>query len=286
VAPRSYLSVPISAGGRVFGRLLLGSEGTRPRFDETDLKVAEELGRIMGLTHVNARLVRDLQRAVTARDELLAFLSHDLRNSMAAVRMQAQQLGAEATDGSVRGRLASINGSIDGALRFLGDILDLGRLDAGLFEVQAAPADIGAMVAEALAVNAPAAELRGVRLEPAPAAPGELRCDRQRVVQVLVNLVDNAVKFSPSGGVVRVAVATADGQVCFSVSDEGAGIAERDRPHLFERHYRGAAPSERSGLGLGLFIARRIVEAHRGTIWVESPAGQGATFSFALPSAG
>jgi len=239
----------------------------------------------MGLTHVNARLVRDLQRAVTARDELLAFLSHDLRHSMAAVGMQARQLGAEATDGSVRDRLGSINGSIDGALRFLGDILDLERLEAGLFEVQVAPADVGAMMAEALAVNAAAASLHGVRLEQAPVAPAELRCDRQRVVQVLVNLVDNAVKFSPTGGVVRVAVAVADGQVRFSVRDEGEGIAERDRPHLFERHYGGAASPERS-CGLGLFIARRIVEAHRGTIWVESPAGQGATFSFTLPSAG
>jgi len=111
-----------------------------------------------------------------------------------------------------------------------------------------------------------------------------VHCDRRRAARILSNLIGNAIKFTPSGGGIVVGTRARDGEVCFTVSDTGPGIPPEDVPRIFDRHWQGRN-NERSGFGLGLAIARRLVEVHGGRIWVESGSAPGATFSFTLPRA-
>jgi signal transduction histidine kinase len=126
---------------------------------------------------------------------------------------------------------------------------------------------------------------KSLRLErDVPAALPAIRCDRARVQQVLSNLVGNAIKFAPKGSAIRIAAAASAREVRFDVSDQGPGIAEEEAQHLFDRYWRGGADGA-TGAGLGLYIAKGIVDAHGGRIWVETQAGAGATFCFTLPVA-
>ena len=151
-----------------------------------------------------------------------------------------------------------------------------GRLDVIFLPVATAVGQINAAKVRALASDRGV----GVALDLPAAAP--LRCDRDRVLQVLTNLLANALQVTPSGGTVWLGLRCAQAGAVFTVADDGPGIPAEDVPHLFERWYRGRR-ARYPGSGLGLAIARHIVEAHRGRIWVESQEGQGSAFSFELP---
>ena len=159
------------------------------------------------------------------------------------------------------------------------------HLEAGHLALSRGPEPVGRLIEEALRVLQPLAAERGQSLV---GQAGEelppVDVDRERVLQVLLNLVGNALKFSPEQGVVRVTAARQGQQVRVSVRDSGSGIAPEDLPHLFERFWQ-AKPTAHVGSGLGLFIAKGLVEAHGGLIWVESLPGAGAVFHFTLPAA-
>jgi PAS domain S-box-containing protein len=285
--PKSSVTVPLSAGGRVFGALLLAST-TRRRFTERDVGFAMELARRAGLAIENARLYETAQRATRARDEVLAVVAHDVRNPLSTIHLAAMALGLDAArEGAPRSRkLEVILRSVDRANRLIQDLLDTTRIEAGALSVDRAAVDARQILEDVLESQRPLASEAALTLDLDVRAPlPRISADRDRVLQVFENLVGNAIKFTPAGGRITLGAAPReDGKVAFSVTDTGAGIQEEHLAHVFDRYWR--APGEvRHGAGLGLPIAKGIVAAHGGDLWVESSPGRGTTFTFTIAAA-
>jgi signal transduction histidine kinase len=167
--------------------------------------------------------------------------------------------------------------------RLIGDLLDATAIESGRLSIEPAPQPPAALLVEAAQAFRAAAQERGIAV--LVAAGSDLlpvRADRDRVLQVLSNLVSNGIKVTPRGGRIELRAALAGGEVVFEVSDTGPGIPAAERGRIFEPYERGASPGY-AGTGLGLAIARGIVEAHGGRIWVSEGEGPGATFAFTLP---
>ena len=227
-----------------------------------------------------------LREAVQAREDVLAVVSHDIRNFLQAIKSGVQmlnkppeKLGAEAR-AAIHGRLSS---TVDLMSRVIADLLDMASIRSGRIEVQLRPEVAGLLVNEAVAVHEPLAEQKGIRLTarceiPAGAA---VLCDRERMLQVFSNLLGNAIKFCRHGDQIQVSLQTQDAHVRASVSDTGPGIASGDLPLVFDAYWSGAK-NRRNGTGLGLYITKRIIEAHDGRIWIESDPGKGTAVHFTL----
>jgi signal transduction histidine kinase len=226
---------------------------------------------------------RRAERAVTQRDEVLGIVAHDLRNPLGAMIMRAARVGATSTDAWVREQAAAIQRAGVRMEHLIRSLLDAAALDMGALTVHREPTLVSDLVREALELHAPAAAQKGVHLEERiPDASLRLSVDRERFLQVLENLMSNAIKFTPAGGTIVVDVHDEAGQLRISVRDSGPGIPAQHLPHLFERLWTAGRGGMR-GTGLGLYIAKGIVEAHGGRIQAESPPGRGATLSFTLP---
>ena len=215
-------------------------------------------------------------------------MSHDLRGPVAAV-----QLAAGVVERSARKRdipellkpIEALKSATARATRLVDDLVDCARLERGRLPLERAPRATIDLAREALSVAQPIAEAQGVQVSLAVSRDaGAVDCDAHRVLQVLSNLISNALKVMPDGGVLRIGVRRLGPEVLFEVSDTGAGISPEEQAHVFERYWRGRSATY-SGSGLGLAIARGIVEAHGGTIGLRSTPGQGATFTFTLPAA-
>ena len=169
--------------------------------------------------------------------------------------------------------------------RLVGDLLDFAAVEAGRLHVDVATGDVASVLRDAAEPFRSAAQARGISLdleETPETVPAVF--DHDRVIQVLGNLVSNAIKFTPSGGVISLRLVVADDEVRLTVADTGAGIDPSKLEHIFER-FTQLLGSDRRGLGLGLYISRCLVEAQRGRIWATSVPGGGSTFSFTLPLA-
>jgi signal transduction histidine kinase len=229
----------------------------------------------------------DAERALRLRDEVLAVVAHDLRNPLGRISMAASLLAEESLGPDRRVEILGVlRRSAEGMSRLVGDLLDVASIEAGRLAIERRPMDVGALVVDVHEMFRPTAARRGVRLERAVAdALPLVAADRGRLLQVLGNLLDNALRLTPGEGLVVVSAEHAPDAVRLSVSDTGPGIAPEEAPHLFDRFWQGR-PGRRGGAGLGLAIARGIVEAHRGRIWVESTPGEGSTFHILLPAVG
>jgi PAS domain S-box-containing protein len=283
----SKVIVPLSTRGRAIGVAIFLS-GMRCRFDEKDVALAEELGRRVALSMDNARLYRDEQRAVRARDELLAVVSHDLKNPLTTIAMVAGRLLRLAPkDGSeVQQQVAKVQHAAARMTRLINDLLDAAKVDKGGLPIESRPEDPEALVGEALEQMGPLAAAKAQRLDVqlVPGLPVVL-CDRGRVLQVLSNLVGNAIKFTPAGGRIAIAAVPGPGEVRVSVIDTGPGIDAAELERIFDRYYQVERTTPGVGSGLGLFISKAIVEAHGGRLEVESEVGRGSRFTFTLPVA-
>jgi PAS domain S-box-containing protein len=229
------------------------------------------------------------ERAVRARDEILSLLSHDLGNAVNALSLNTQLLLRLAPSNEREARLYGygqiVGRSADTMKRLIQDLLDLQRIEQGRFSIEPRPEDVVPLVEEAVEPMRALAEERSIALETRlDRASGTTLCDRDRILQVLQNLIGNAIKFVPEGGRVTVETGPTLSQVRFAVADNGPGIPPEDLPRVFDRHWQGASPAFRRGSGLGLFIVKTIVEAHAGRTWVESTPGTGASFFFTLPA--
>jgi signal transduction histidine kinase len=289
------VAVPVLAGGAIDGVLAAhwrAPRGCRPDDEFLLSAMADQTAIALGRALSYQRMYRSerearetAERAVRTRDEILAMVSHDLRNPLGTISMSAtlllRQL-SEAADASARLQASRIQRSVDQMIHLVDDLLDVARLETGTFDIELAPHDAVDVAREVvdpflLAARSKSLELR---LElPAGALP--IACDRRRVLQVLSNLLGNAFKFTPAGGVVVVRVERQEAEVVFSVTDTGPGIAPEQLPLVFERFWRADRHSQ-SGSGLGLFIARSLIAAHGGRIWADSVVGVGSVFSFAL----
>ena len=236
----------------------------------------------------NARLYQQAQRAIAARQDVLSFVSHDLRNPLMGILLTTETL-LRAPRGKERrkgwSQIERVRRAAEQMRHMINDLLDVASIDAGRLTIGAADHEIDCLFDDSLSILGPLAAAKGVALGyERPTSVLAARCDRDRVLQVLSNVIGNAIKFTPQGGSVTVSARPSDGKVLLAVRDTGPGISPSVRPHIFERFWQ-ADETAHHGRGLGLFIAKGLVEAQGGAIWVDSPATGGATFSFTLPLA-
>jgi signal transduction histidine kinase len=224
------------------------------------------------------------------RNAQLAFLggvAHDLRNPLSALKLAVGLIESDQPfppEDRIRQLLARVRRQIDRMERMVYDLLDAARVEAGSLDLHMERSDARDLARAAVDLFDPATRTHQLAVS-VPDEPVPLTCDPGRIEQVLSNLVSNAIKYSPRGGAVRIAVARDRETVVFSVSDEGIGMSATDIEHIFEPFRRtGISKETIPGVGLGLFVARRIVEAHGGRITVASAVGKGSTFAVHLPS--
>lgn len=284
---QAVLSVPIALPGSLLGSIVFIGGPDRTGFDAEERSGAEELGRRAAVALRAAESYHDALAATAARDEILAVVAHDLRNPLSTIHMASGlALDLMPADAETPGRrqmemivrtAVKMNGLIQ-------DLLDTTRLESGQLALELIPLRPREIVDEAIEMLLLLASHAGITLEAgALTATDEIQVDRLRIQQVLSNLIGNALKFTPAGGSVRVSAEQLAADVCFRVTDTGQGIAADQLPHVFGRFWQ-ARRTDHRGLGLGLAIARGIVEAHGGRIRVESVAGAGSTFSFTIPA--
>ena len=235
------------------------------------------------------RLAEALSRAESAlgmRDEVLAIVAHDLRAPLNAVQTSAAFLmDAELAEADRKRLLDVIRRAASGMNRLIDALLDVARMESGAFTVDLQRVDLSLLAAEVCEQFRPQATEGGRVLDCAVARDLPLvAADRGRMSQVLQNLISNALKFTPAGGSITVRVARQGADVVCAVADTGVGIAPEELPHLFERFWQ-ARRYRRGGAGLGLAIARGVVEAHESALAVESEPGRGSVFSFVLRTA-
>ncbi|MGZ3459405.1 MAG: sensor histidine kinase, partial [Archangium sp.] len=287
LAPCSLMIVPLVARGRTLGALTLATTAeSGRRYGPADLALAEGLAGRAALTLDNARLYKHALQATHARDEVLAVVSHDLRNPLNVISLGATHLlkhlpgSAEAAPWRKQAEL--ILRSADQAVRLIQDLLEVAKIEAGRLVMERNPEEVGPLVDEVIDLHRPLAEARALRLErEVEEGLPPVLADRGRLLQAFSNLIGNALRYTPGGGRITVRARREGAWVRFSVSDTGKGIAPENLPHLFERYWQ--AKGAREGAGLGLTITKGIVEAHGGRIQVESQWGTGSTFSFTLP---
>jgi signal transduction histidine kinase len=287
VAPPLFIVVMVVALAAIIWRNSLTLNALQAEQVKAEQQARAEAERQRALAQDNARLYQAAQQSAREREEVLAIVSHDLKNPLSTIRVSTGLLSAKLrgqpdTAGMLR-QVGAIDRAVASMLSLIHQLLDAARLDAGqALAITRRPEPVDTLVAEALAGIEPLAAQKSLRLEQHLGAARVVPCDRQRILQVLANLLSNAVKFTPDGGLLRVETRTTDGEVHVSVKDTGPGIPESERAQLFQRHWQ-AERTARLGSGLGLYIAHGIVHAHGGRIWVDSPPGAGSTFTFALP---
>ena len=282
--PESALFLPLVAREQLIGALtLFRSKGS---FDGDDLAFAEDLARLTALALDNARLHDAVRASLRSRDEMVGVVSHDLRNPVAAVKMLSQTLLDSTRNGDAsRETIALISQAAEQMDALIRDLLDVNRLDAGKLRIVAAPIDPSVLLTDALQTLRPLLEEKGIELDlQIESGLPKVMADRERIQQTLSNLVGNAIKFSPSGTKIVVIARMAEDNITFSVVDKGTGIPAHQLPMVFDRYWQSSR-TDRQGAGLGLAIAKGIIETHGGRIWMESKPDEGTTASFTLPLA-
>jgi signal transduction histidine kinase len=292
---RCRLATPLLQGARAIGMLSLVRKEP-DSFSADDIELAGLLGRLVASAVQNIRAyegerktVEELRRLSALRADFVSLVSHELRTPMAAVIGAARTLQQRWRELSPEHResfLELIAGETNRLADLIGDVLDTSRIEAGTFSFRFREVDLSRLVHDAVAT----AQLGQdeVRLRADVHAPlPEIRGDGERLRQVLTNLIDNAIKYSPAGGEVEVRAYPENGRVLVDVRDEGPGIAKADQKLIFEKFGRVTGSGDpRPGTGLGLFIARSIAEAHGGGLEVQSSPQHGATFTLELPLVG
>jgi PAS domain S-box-containing protein len=290
---RSYLCVPLKARGDTFGAITFVSVTPGRNYGAVDLALAEELARRAGLAVDNARLFRKAQEALTARDEFLSMASHDLRSPLTSLRLQLQAVRKDMQPGGegprapdkLAARVEAMVRQTDRMLHMMDALLDITQMSAGRLELRRQKLDLVELVRGAVATLDEELRQSGVQIRVHTDGPVEGTWDRLRLEQVIDNLLSNAVKYG-KGQPVDLTVST-DGRLAkLVVRDQGVGIALEDQERLFERFERVRLDREVTGYGVGLWIVRRVVEAHGGSVTVESRPGEGSSFIVQLPSRG
>ena len=286
VSPKSMLGVPMLAHGRLVGALSLISSRDDRRYTSADLPLAVELAHRAALAVENAALYKAAQDASRARDEMLGVVAHDLRNPLNAILVQAELLlRARKDDAHARIEPDRIRRAALRMKRLIQDLLDVTKMEVSELPLDRREVPAETLLSEALEMQKALIASAGLELElaVAPDLP-TVSADRDRLSQVIENLVGNSIKFTQPGGRITVGAMPEGGEVLFWVADTGRGIPPEHMPHVFDRFWQ-AKKGEHGGVGLGLPIARGIIAAHGGRIWFESTMGHGTTCYFTIPLA-
>jgi len=285
---QSVMVVPMVVRSAVVGTITLIAAESGRRYSGTSLSTARDLAAHAAMAIDNALLYQRAQDAIRAREDVLSFVSHDLRNPLMGIQLTTEMLtrsprGEERRKGWKQ--LERIRRGVVQMRRMIDDLLDLAGLESGTLTVDVVPHEVKKLFEETSVLFAPLVEEKGIALRvDVPPERVDVRCDPNRAVQILSNLVGNSIKFTPGGGSITLSAQVTATSVMVSVTDSGPGIPPVVRPRIFERFW-SADGAGRKGRGLGLYIAKGLVEAQGGAIWVDSPAGGGTTFSFTLPLA-
>lgn len=292
VAPRSAIMVPLETRNRKLGVLALYRSAEEPAYEEADLLVAMRLAGKAALALDNARLYQservaraEAEEATALRDEVLAIIAHDLRSPLHTISLCGELLGRDGPDEAQEKNRRLLQRSVRRMSRLVQDLLDVGRIETAGLTLEREPAEPAELVEEAVQAARPSAASKGVDLVGDAAGPLPVtEVDRPRLQQVFSNLLENAIRHTPSGGRIEVFARAENGDVRFGVRDTGEGIPEARRRELFDRVWQ-VREGGGTRAGLGLTIVRGIVEGHEGRVWVESEPGEGSTFYFEIPSA-
>ena len=253
----------------------------------SDAEAADELRRYALEIDLERQVARG-QRAVRARDEVLAVVSHDLRNPLWVIDLQARELlhsSASANLPALREGAALTKRAVAQMTSLIDNLLDLAAIEAGRLALRVQPVAVRPTVEEALVTLRPLAEANALTLVAELDDTASMLADRDRFYQVLSNLIGNAVKFTPAGGRITLRAEPREREVMFTVADTGPGIPPAELADIFVRYSRTDRAEQRKGVGLGLFVVKGIVEMHGGQIHAASAPGEGATFVFTLPRA-
>jgi two-component system phosphate regulon sensor histidine kinase PhoR len=228
----------------------------------------------------------ELRNLQTTRRELIGNISHEFRTPLAGIKAMVETLRGGAVDDKKAARdfLTRIDSEVDRLTHMVAELTELSRIETGKAELKKEAVNLNDLAEEVITQLSPQAERQKLTLETELAARlPKVSADPVRVRQVITNLVHNAIKFTRSGGRITITTRRLEGSVVVAIADTGVGIPKEDLPHVFERFYKGDKARAGEGTGMGLAIAKHVIEAHGGRIWVESEEGKGATFSFSLP---
>jgi signal transduction histidine kinase len=287
VGTSTIMTAPIVARGRTLGAITVGAMATGAPFGRDELAVLEELAHRIATGIDNAHLYRQAQESARLRDEFLSVASHELNTPMVSLILTLQALQQAAGDPAATQRLPKMASLAERQgqrlRRLISDLLDVTRIERGPLPLRLETVDLAALTVEALARSRPELTKAGCEVRVTGVdRPIVGRWDPQRVDQILVNLLSNAAKFGKERPI-EVCLEEIEGRARLSVTDHGIGIDLRQQAHIFNRFARGVSALHYGGLGLGLYICRRIVDAHGGVIGVRSEPGHGATFTVELP---
>jgi PAS domain S-box-containing protein len=277
---------------------LVKNDGTRFWASGVTNSIRDASGKLVGFTKVvrdlterkksedeRGRLLDEARRATRSREQVLAIVSHDLRNPLNSIQLASHLLLASPPNPKAERQLQIIHRSAVRMEHLIDDLLDLASIQGGRLSMDVRAVRASDVARDAVEAQVGPAKERDIELSTELSVDDvEVRCDPHRILQVFGNLLSNALKFCRAGDLVRVKGRVSGDHVLFAVEDTGPGIPDEEKPHLFEPFW-SAARHRREGTGLGLYITRSIVEAHGGRIWVESSAGRGSTFYFTLPLA-
>lgn len=286
----SLMSVPLRGHEQTFGALTFVARQPR-HYTHDDVLFAEELARRVANALDNARLYQEAQRAVQVRDTFISIAAHELRTPLTTLLGNAQLLSRRVDDiGNLAERerrsLHIIVEQVSRLNRMIDTLLDISRIESGQLNLERAPVDVGALVGRVVGEMQPTLE-KHTLVCTLPDEALIVSGDALRLEQTLHNLIGNAVRYSPSGGVVEVEVAQRGNTTCMRVRDHGIGIPAEEISRLFQRFYRAsnASPQYLSGMGIGLYVVKEIVTLHDGTVEVESIEGSETTVTISLPLA-
>ena len=262
---------------------------------QLESNTAKRFLRVFAIPLINGKLngilvmfqdLTELRALQTMRREFVGNVSHELRSPLAVIKAIVETLeeGAINDDSVARDFLTRVHGEVDRMTQMVAELTELSRIETGQAELKREPVNLNTLIEEVIARLNPQAERQKVALPTAlrPDLP-EVCVDRERMQQVIINLVHNAIKFTPPGGKAVISTETNADSVMVSVADTGIGIAREYLPRVFERFFKADKARSEGGTGLGLAIAKHIVQAHGGAIWADSQEGKGSTFSFSLP---
>jgi PAS domain S-box-containing protein len=291
---RAVMIVPLAARGRTLGALSLISTRPGRAYTAIDLAIAEELARRCGQAVENARLHQEAQAAVKARDRFVSIASHELRTPIARVKGYAEMVLAAHSDGDLTDEmlersLQRIDQASDRLATLVRDLLDVSKISAGTLPMRLRTVDSGELVREVVGRYQEHLNGKGLLSLEIVGSPGAVFADPDRIEQVLINLLDNAMKYSPDGAHIKVRAQSKARGVLLEVVDRGIGLAPEDIERVFEPFSRAPNAEERqiAGMGLGLYICRNIVKQHHGRIWAHSTGQDSGThISVWLPEHG
>jgi PAS domain S-box-containing protein len=285
---KSFIGVPLKVRGKTIGVLMFVFAESGNRYEESDLAVAEDLAARTAIAIENAQLYRELRDADRRKDEFLATLAHELRNPLAPLRNSLQILGMNRVDPETAKKVhAMMDRQVDHLVRLVDDLLDVSRVMRGKVDLRRERTELATAVARAVETCQPLIDAHGHVLEidvPADCLPVD--ADPVRLAQVFGNLLTNAARYTPAGGLIRLRAWREEGLAVVSLTDNGIGIDADTLPHVFDLFVQADHPATRGqgGLGIGLTLVKSLVELHGGTVVARSAGrDQGCEFIVKLP---